>query len=109
MNCVPEADTPLNNHMQEHLIVCSCSFLVSSSRKRLPAASDKAGSLQKAHPLFPFFVAAYRQQQLQNQPFTHTVMASEKKIHVDDLKKYSTVRKVSADDLFGYENLNRTF
>jgi len=54
-------------------------------------------------------IAAYHQQQFQNQPFTYTVIASEKKINVDDLKKYGDVKKVSVDELFGYENVNRAF
>ncbi|WP_121353665.1 M16 family metallopeptidase [Flavisolibacter nicotianae] len=54
-------------------------------------------------------IAAYHQQQFQNQPFTYTVIASEKKINVDDLKKYGEVKKVAVDDLFGYENVSRAF
>jgi len=54
-------------------------------------------------------IATYHQQQFQNQPFTYTVIASEKKINVDDLKKYGEVKKVSVDELFGYENVNRAF
>ena len=54
-------------------------------------------------------IAAYHQQQFQNQPFTYTVIASEKKINVDDLKKYGEVKKVNVDDLFGYENVSRAF
>jgi predicted Zn-dependent peptidase len=54
-------------------------------------------------------IATYHQQQFQNQPFTYTVIASEKKINVDDLKKYGDVKKVNVEDLFGYENVNRAF
>ncbi len=54
-------------------------------------------------------IAAYHQQQFQNQPFTYSVIASEKKINVDDLKKYGEVKKLNVDELFGYENVNRAF
>jgi predicted Zn-dependent peptidase len=53
-------------------------------------------------------IAAYHQQQFQNQPFTYTVIASEKKINVDDLKKYGEVKKLDVDELFGYEKSNAT-
>lgn len=55
-------------------------------------------------------IAAYHQQQFQNQPFTYTVIASEKKINVDDLKKYGEVKKLNVDELFGYEkSATKTF
>ncbi|MGN6401683.1 MAG: insulinase family protein [Flavisolibacter sp.] len=53
-------------------------------------------------------IAAYHQQQFQNQPFTYTVIASEKKINVDDLKKYGEVKKLNVDELFGYEKSSMT-
>jgi hypothetical protein len=37
------------------------------------------------------------------------VIASEKRISLDDLKKYGEVKKLNVDDLFGYENVNRAF
>ncbi len=49
-------------------------------------------------------IAAYHEKQFKNQPFTYTVVASEKKINVDDLKKYGEVKKLNVDELFGYEN-----
>ncbi|GAA4745602.1 M16 family metallopeptidase [Flavisolibacter ginsenosidimutans] len=52
-------------------------------------------------------LATYHQQQFQNQPFTYTVIASEKRISMDDLKKYGEVKRLNVDDLFGYENVNR--
>ncbi len=52
-------------------------------------------------------LSAYHQQQFKNQPFTYSVIASEKRIKLDDLKKYGTVKKLNMDDLFGYENVNR--
>ncbi|HUC80062.1 MAG TPA: insulinase family protein, partial [Flavisolibacter sp.] len=54
-------------------------------------------------------LAEYHQQKFKNQPFTYTVIASEKRIKLDDLKKYGEVKKLNVDDLFGYENVNRAF
>ncbi|HZH36507.1 MAG TPA: insulinase family protein, partial [Flavisolibacter sp.] len=54
-------------------------------------------------------ISTYHQQQFKNQPFTYTVIASEKKINVDDLKKYGEVKKLNVDELFGYENVTRAF
>ncbi|MGV3528084.1 MAG: M16 family metallopeptidase [Flavisolibacter sp.] len=47
-------------------------------------------------------IAAYHKKQFSNQPFTYTVIASEKSIKLDDLKKYGEVKKVNVDELFGY-------
>jgi predicted Zn-dependent peptidase len=46
----------------------------------------------------------YHAKQFANQPFTYTVIASEKKIKLDDLKKYGEVKKLTVDELFGYDN-----
>jgi predicted Zn-dependent peptidase len=55
-------------------------------------------------------LSAYHRQQFQNQPFTYTVIASEKRINVDDLKKYGDVKKLNLDELFGYEkSMVKTF
>jgi predicted Zn-dependent peptidase len=54
-------------------------------------------------------IATYHQQQFQNQPLTYSVIASEKRINLEDLKKYGEVKKLNVDDLFGYENVNRAF
>ena len=55
-------------------------------------------------------LASYHRQQFQGQPFTYTVIASEKKINVDDLKKYGEVKKLGVDELFGYDkNVSKTF
>lgn len=35
-------------------------------------------------------------------PFTYTIVASEKKIKMEDLKKYGEVKKLSLEELFGY-------
>ena len=39
---------------------------------------------------------------LEGKPFTYCVIASEKKVNPDDLKKYGDVKKVSLQELFGY-------
>jgi secreted Zn-dependent insulinase-like peptidase len=44
----------------------------------------------------------YHQEQLSNKPYTYAVVASEKRINVDDLKKYGEVKKVTLQELFGY-------
>lgn len=53
-------------------------------------------------------ITAYHVKQFYNQPFTYTVIASEKKINLDDLKKYGTVKKINVDELFGYEKVPKT-
>jgi predicted Zn-dependent peptidase len=47
-------------------------------------------------------IYAYHQQQLSNKPYTYAIIASEKRINVDDLKKYGEVKKLSLQELFGY-------
>ncbi len=37
-----------------------------------------------------------------HKPFTYCIVASEKKIKTDDLKKYGEVKKLSLEQLFGY-------
>lgn len=39
---------------------------------------------------------------LKNKPYTYCIVASEKKIKLDDLKKYGELKKVNLDELFGY-------
>ncbi|RYZ29998.1 MAG: insulinase family protein, partial [Chitinophagaceae bacterium] len=48
-------------------------------------------------------LATYHTEQFKNKPFTYTVIASEKRISMDDLKKYGEVKKLNVDELFGYE------
>ncbi|SJZ75499.1 M16 family metallopeptidase [Sediminibacterium ginsengisoli] len=40
--------------------------------------------------------------ELSRKPYTYAVVASEKKVTMDDLKKYGAVKKVSLEELFGY-------
>jgi predicted Zn-dependent peptidase len=44
----------------------------------------------------------YHQKALAKQPYTYCVVASEKKVNLDDLKKYGDVKKLSLTELFGY-------
>ena len=44
----------------------------------------------------------YHQDVLSKKPYTYCVVASEKRINVDDLKKYGEVKKFSLQELFGY-------
>lgn len=39
---------------------------------------------------------------LANKPYTYCVVASEKRIKLDDLKKYGEVKKLSLEEIFGY-------
>lgn len=39
---------------------------------------------------------------LVNKPFTYCIVASDKKIKMDDLKKYGEVKRLTLDQLFGY-------
>lgn len=47
-------------------------------------------------------VKQFHDQYLSNKPYTYCVLASEKKVSMDDLKKYGEVKKVSLEELFGY-------
>jgi predicted Zn-dependent peptidase len=62
-------------------------------RKRIYDALDKLSfaDLQK-----------FSQQYLANKPYTYCVVASEKKVSMDELKKYGAVKKLSLDEIFGY-------
>lgn len=44
----------------------------------------------------------YHQQTLAKQPYTYAIIASEKRMNMDDLKKYGEVKKLSLTELFGY-------
>ena len=39
---------------------------------------------------------------LSKKPYTYVVVASEKRINIDDLKKYGEVKKLTLQDIFGY-------
>jgi predicted Zn-dependent peptidase len=44
----------------------------------------------------------YHQDVLSKKPYTYCVIASEKRVNVDDLKKYGEVKKLSLQEIFGY-------
>ncbi|HWJ29218.1 MAG TPA: hypothetical protein VNS32_21945, partial [Flavisolibacter sp.] len=44
----------------------------------------------------------FHQQTLAKQPYTYCVIASDKKISLDDLKKYGAVSVLSLEEIFGY-------
>lgn len=55
-------------------------------------------------------LAEYHKQQFHNQPFVYTVVASDKRINLDDLKKYGEVKKLDVNELFGYDrNVSKSF
>lgn len=47
-------------------------------------------------------VKQFHQQQMANKAFTYCVVASSKKIHLDDLKKVGDVKTLSLEEIFGY-------
>jgi len=44
----------------------------------------------------------FHQQYLANKPYTYCIVASEKKIKMEDLKKYGDIKKVTLEEVFGY-------
>ena len=84
------------NHLEEHQqgrIVVDGIELNEDIRKKVYSNLDKL-SLQD--------LENYHDKELRNQPFSYSVIASEKRIHVDDLKKYGQVTKLNTEQLFGY-------
>ena len=47
-------------------------------------------------------LSKYHRDVLSKKPYTYCVIASDKKINVDDLKKYGEVKRLSLTELFGY-------
>ncbi len=47
-------------------------------------------------------IKAFTQKQISSKPYTYCIVASEKKVNLDDLKKYGDVKKLSLEELFGY-------
>lgn len=62
-------------------------------RKDVYATIDKLtfGDIEKFH-----------QQNLSGKPYTYCVLASDKKVKVDDLKKYGEVKVLTLEEIFGY-------
>ena len=47
-------------------------------------------------------ISAYHKNQLSKKPYTYCIVASEKKINLEDLKKYGDVKVLGLQELFGY-------
>ncbi|RFS23235.1 insulinase family protein [Chitinophaga silvatica] len=47
-------------------------------------------------------VKQFHDQYLAKKPYTYSILASENKISIDDLKKYGEVKKLSLEEIFGY-------
>lgn len=47
-------------------------------------------------------VKKFHNQYLANKPYTYCIVASEKKVPAEELKKYGEVKKLSLDEIFGY-------
>ncbi|MCF6402050.1 insulinase family protein [Chitinophaga filiformis] len=47
-------------------------------------------------------VKQFHEQNIAKKPYTYCILASEKKVSVDDLKKYGNVKKVTLEEIFGY-------
>ena len=45
---------------------------------------------------------AFHDKNLAGKPYTYCIVASEKKVSADDLKKYGEVKKLSLEEIFGY-------
>ncbi len=62
-------------------------------RKKTYTAVDKIGynELKKFHSDY-----------IANKPYTYAIVASEKKLSIDDMKKFGEVKKLSLEEIFGY-------
>lgn len=47
-------------------------------------------------------VKKFHEENLAHKPYTYCIVASEKKISMDDLKKYGDVKKLTLEEIFGY-------
>ncbi len=45
---------------------------------------------------------AFHSQYLSHKPYTYAIVASEKKLSMDDMKKYGEVKKLGLEEIFGY-------
>jgi hypothetical protein len=45
---------------------------------------------------------AFHSKNIANKPYTYCIVASEKKLPVDEMKKYGEVKKLNLDEIFGY-------
>ncbi|MDI9364642.1 MAG: insulinase family protein [Flavobacterium sp.] len=47
-------------------------------------------------------IKTFTKKEISSKPYTYCVVASEKKVNVDDLKQYGEVKKLSLEEIFGY-------
>lgn len=47
-------------------------------------------------------IKKFNQKELAKKPYTYCIVASEKKINTDELKKYGEVKKLTLEEIFGY-------
>jgi hypothetical protein len=45
---------------------------------------------------------AFHTKYLAHKPYTYAIVASEKKVKMDDMKKYGEVKKLNLEQIFGY-------
>ncbi|WP_144695876.1 M16 family metallopeptidase [Chitinophaga vietnamensis] len=62
-------------------------------RKQVYEAIDKMGFDD---------VKKFHDENLSHKPYTYCIVASEKKVNVDELKKYGDVKKLTMEEIFGY-------
>ena len=62
-------------------------------RKKTYADIDKIGYNE---------LKQFHSQYIANKPYTYCIVASEKKLTEDDMKKYGAFKKLSLDEIFGY-------
>jgi predicted Zn-dependent peptidase len=47
-------------------------------------------------------VKQFHEQNIAKKPYTYCIVASDKRVNLDDLKKYGNVKKVTLEEIFGY-------
>ncbi|MEO5984159.1 MAG: insulinase family protein, partial [Ferruginibacter sp.] len=62
-------------------------------RKKKYAAIDKIGYKE---------LKDFHASNLASKPYVYTIVANEKRLNMDDLKKYGEVKKLSLEEIFGY-------
>ncbi|MFN4147257.1 MAG: M16 family metallopeptidase [Runella sp.] len=73
------------------------------SAKDRGVETDQRKAVYEAAEGFTFEdVKRFHAQNLSGKPYTYCVVASEKKINKDDLKKYGEVKQLSLEEIFGY-------
>lgn len=62
-------------------------------RKKTYTAVDKIGYKE---------LKAFHNEHIANKPYTYAIVASEKKLSMDEMKKFGEVKKLSLEEIFGY-------